>query len=100
MIKQKFLILRLNKNLFEKIDEFILSIQNNSCIKELEFEISKGVDKIEHKSDEAIYHREMLKKRVLVKTLTMTKETTVNLLTKMNCFLNTFIEFLAKKVEI
>ncbi|MBX1797998.1 DUF342 domain-containing protein [Campylobacter jejuni] len=59
MIKQKFLILRLNKNLFEKIDEFILSIQNNSYIKELEFEISKGVDKIEHKSDEAIYHRDI-----------------------------------------
>ncbi|HAA1523360.1 hypothetical protein AJ935_06275 [Campylobacter sp. BCW_6876] len=57
MIKQKFLILRLNKNLFEKIDEFILSMHNNPSIKELEFEISKGVNKIEHKSDEAIYHR-------------------------------------------
>lgn len=48
MIKQKFLILRLDKNLFTKIDDFILSIQKNPSIKELELEIAKGVDKIEH----------------------------------------------------
>lgn len=57
MIKQKFLILRLDKNLFTNIDDFILSIQKNPSIKELELEIAKGVDKIEHKSDEIIYHR-------------------------------------------
>ncbi|RTI82877.1 flagellar assembly protein A [Campylobacter jejuni] len=56
MIKQKFLILRLNKNLFDKIDDFILSIQKNPSIKEIELEIAKGVDKIEHKSDEIVYH--------------------------------------------
>ncbi|EAL7804908.1 DUF342 domain-containing protein [Campylobacter jejuni] len=59
MIKQKFLILRLNKNLFDKIDDFILSIQKNPSIKEIELEIAKGVDKIEHKSDEVIYHRDI-----------------------------------------
>ncbi|HDZ5150778.1 TPA: DUF342 domain-containing protein, partial [Campylobacter jejuni] len=58
MIKQKFLILRLNKNLFKNIDDFILSIQKNPSIKELELEIAKGVDKIEHKSDEIIYYRD------------------------------------------
>ncbi|EGJ3618591.1 DUF342 domain-containing protein, partial [Campylobacter jejuni] len=57
MIKQKILILRLDKNLFDKIDDFILSIQKNPSIKEIELEIAKGVDKIEHKSDEIIYHR-------------------------------------------
>ncbi|EDP5894670.1 TPA: flagellar assembly protein A [Campylobacter jejuni] len=59
MIKQKFLILRLDKNLFDKIDDFILSIQKNPSIKEIELEIAKGVDKIEHKSDEIIYHRDV-----------------------------------------
>ncbi|HBD8932012.1 TPA: DUF342 domain-containing protein [Campylobacter jejuni] len=58
-IKQKFLILRLDKNLFDKIDDFILSIQKNPSIKEIELEIAKGVDKIEHKSDEIIYHRDV-----------------------------------------
>lgn len=57
MIKQKFLILRLDKNLFEKIDNFTLLIQENPSIKEIEFEVARGVDKIEHKSDEIIYHR-------------------------------------------
>lgn len=99
MIKQKFLILRLDKNLFDKIDDFILSIQKSPSIKEIELEIAKGVDKIEHKSDEIIYHR-MLTKNVLTKILTMMKETTVNLLKKMSYFLNTFIEFLEKKDEI
>lgn len=56
MVKQQFLILRLDKNLFKKIDDCILSIQNNP-VKELEFDIAKGVDKIEHKSDAVIYHR-------------------------------------------
>ncbi|ECL4319533.1 DUF342 domain-containing protein [Campylobacter jejuni] len=59
MIKQKFLILRLDKNLFDKIDDFILSIQKSPSIKEIELEIAKGVDKIEHKSDEIIYHRDV-----------------------------------------
>ncbi|EGF1229939.1 DUF342 domain-containing protein [Campylobacter jejuni] len=59
MIKQKFLILRLDKNLFNKIDDFILSIQKNPSIKEIELEIAKGVDKIEHKRDEIIYHRDV-----------------------------------------
>ncbi|EKI3382002.1 DUF342 domain-containing protein, partial [Campylobacter coli] len=63
MIKQKFLILRLDKNLFDKIDDFILSIQKNPSIKEIELEIAKGVDKIEHKSDEIIYHRDVNEKR-------------------------------------
>jgi len=57
MVRQKFLILRLDKDLFEKVDTLILSIQNNPAIKELEFDIAKGVDKIEHQSDEVIYHR-------------------------------------------
>ncbi|EKT0454742.1 DUF342 domain-containing protein [Campylobacter jejuni] len=57
MIKQKFLILRLDKNLFDRIDDFILSIQKNPSIKELELEIAKGVDRINHKNDKIIYHR-------------------------------------------
>ncbi|EHN6902209.1 DUF342 domain-containing protein [Campylobacter jejuni] len=57
MAKQKFLILRLDKELFKQIDNFILSLQKNPSIKELELDIAKGVDKIEHKSDQIIYHR-------------------------------------------
>lgn len=57
MIKQKFLILRLNKNLLKEIDNFLLSIAKNPSINELELEIAKGVDKVEHKNDEIIYHR-------------------------------------------
>ncbi|EAJ9404170.1 DUF342 domain-containing protein [Campylobacter jejuni] len=57
MIKQKFLILRLDKELFKKIDDFILSIQKDPSIQELELDIAKAVDKVEHKIDEIIYHR-------------------------------------------
>ncbi|EAI7228379.1 DUF342 domain-containing protein, partial [Campylobacter coli] len=57
MIRQKFLILRLDKNLFKTIDDFILSMQQNSSLKELELDIAKGVNKVEHKKDEIIYHR-------------------------------------------
>ncbi|MBM0636578.1 FapA family protein [Campylobacter sp. VicNov18] len=57
MIKQKFLILRLNKKLFKKIDDVILSLQKKQRIKTIELVIAKGVNKIEHKKrDEIIYH--------------------------------------------
>lgn len=95
MIKQKLLILRLDKNLFKKIDDFILSIQKNPSIKQLELEIAKGVDKIEHK-----FIIEVLTRNILTKILTMMKEVTANLLKRMSCFLNTLIKFLAKKGEI
>lgn len=61
MIRQKFLILRLDKNLFNAIDDFILSIQQNPSLRELELDIAKGVDKVEHKKDEIIYHRNINK---------------------------------------
>lgn len=80
MIKQKFLILRLDKNLFTKIDDFILSIQKNPSIKELELEIAKGVDKIVKVMK--LFIIEMLTKNVLTKILTMMKEVTANLLKK------------------
>lgn len=100
MIKQKFLILRLDKNLFDKIDDFILSIQKSPSIKEIELEIAKGVDKIEHKKVMKLFIIEILTKNVLTKTTAMMKESTANPLKKMNCFSNIFTEFLAKKEEI
>ncbi len=57
MVKERILIIRLDKNLFEKLDKFIQAVKENNATKELELFIAQGVDKIEHKSDEIIYHR-------------------------------------------
>lgn len=64
----------------KKIDDFILSIQKNPSIKELELEIAKGVDKIVKVMK--LFIIEMLTKNVLTKILTMMKEVTANLLKK------------------
>lgn len=66
--------------MFKKIDDFILSIQKNPSIKELELEIAKGVDKIVKVMK--LFIIEMLTKNVLTKILTMMKEATANLLKK------------------
>lgn len=58
MIKQGLLIIRLDKNLLNNIENFIQAHKNNKGCKELRFPIAKGVDKIEHKSDQAIFHRQ------------------------------------------
>ncbi len=99
MIKQKFLILRLDKNLFDKIDDFILSIQKSPSIKEIELEIAKGVDKIEHKSDEIIYHRDV-NEECFDENNSYDEGIYCKPVEKMNCFSNIFTEFLAKKEEI
>lgn len=99
MIKQKFLILRLDKNLFDKIDDFILSIQKSPSIKEIELEIAKGVDKIEHKSDEIIYHRDV-NEECFDENINYDEGNYCKPIEKMSYFLNTFIEFLEKKDEI
>ncbi|WP_038815046.1 flagellar assembly protein A [Campylobacter jejuni] len=58
MIKQNFLIIRLDKDLLNNIENFVQSYKENKGRKELRFLIAKGVDKIEHKSDQAIYYRQ------------------------------------------
>lgn len=70
----------------------ILSYQykKNPCIKEIELEIAKGVDKIEHKSDEIIYHRDV-NEECFDENISYDEG---------SYFLNTFIEFLEKKDEI
>ncbi|MDX2331230.1 flagellar assembly protein A [Campylobacter hepaticus] len=60
MIKRKFLILRLDKKIYKKIDKFVSSMQKNQSIKKLNLAIAKGVDKIEHKKiDEIIFHKDI-----------------------------------------
>ncbi|EAJ7142413.1 DUF342 domain-containing protein [Campylobacter jejuni] len=62
MIKQNILIIRLDKHLLENIDKFVEEHKNNQGKTELEILISKGVDKIDHKNDQAIFHYNKNKK--------------------------------------
>ncbi|TKX34833.1 flagellar assembly protein A [Campylobacter taeniopygiae] len=58
MAKQRILIIRLEKNFFKMLDDFIKDHENGNGAQELECSLAKGVDKIDNQSDKIIIHRQ------------------------------------------
>ena len=59
MVRYKILILRLDKKLDSTIDALIKDFKERNEFSDKDFDLAAGVEPIQHKNDEAIFHKEI-----------------------------------------
>ena len=59
MVKENFLILRLNKNLEQDIENFVQNLKNGKLQRKFEFEVCKGVSSMQAQAQKLILHKNL-----------------------------------------